>query len=1545
MDSINETKKECSTMAPTFPLARFCYLGFYRVYYPFGNIPAEDLLENCVDILQPSVLVLGCGDLRSCFYTLWKNFDSSISTAPRKFDGAFFTLNDYSAAILARNIVFLHLCLQLPDDCAEKKNWLCAMWAIWYCHELYPHHLVILDASLKTLLTFSESTERWCREDNPLHQLVRFTSSVSLSEVADVWKMWLNKGVSIVSVRNMHESRNRLQSQSINDISEYCTNLSKTHTRVHGDEDEELARKGAARASEVRSYLEVGSCYAEHVVDLDLPKKSKSKVNPTMYERQDGEYTCYYGLIPFECYYNTIEVSPHFMKSNGVAIPYDVIVPSASFKSKPFLANSFQQFSMWIQSSSRVLKDKEITISFTFDSQDAITFCQQQIQHNWKQFSHSLTEEDRCTLYKYDIITTSNLMDHISPSNLILACVPLLEDSGLLTTTSMCCKNCTNTGEELLNLCFGFDSQLFPVILGVRCISHEGSDCSNSIMINPSPPDMSHMLQCLPHVRTFAWVKVSNAQKLVSSQLPCVEDGNITEALVNLVGSCTYALLNNGPGMSKTIFSHNGIETAMGILDQFICLAGKATAGYSFWEPLCTALKRVVTPFLHCLQTQLLLHDIHAHLTISEENCPVCQKEPLASTLGFFGAKINKEVIFGNHFFVAFLHQNSFEDSTFLQNEALEGRDVHVFDCFDAISSTDILQLKFFAPLMFVQKAYRVTIAMVHRTKLLNHLTTVVSAELKDIQTPWTQYAFCPIEKPSQPDSIVFGTVTSHICDGYKSETEMCLSEATLEALSTARLNKDRISSREIRLYCNSLSFQLNFSYPINYDSLKIKLSKSKGFLTVSCQRQRYSLEEERPCFIVSPDHHLSIVPASLNMQVMLSQSYMQMTREESHLLEISSHPTQLSSVLMVKGFLQTFFECAMSNSFFSIYIPFPKNIHCLIVVNEILFDYQHKTPAIDLAFCFVDDFDRLDIMNKWESVSHSSKVRSLPLIQGGLEFLKKVLAYFSQRTNGTLLSAGNTSKYAILQKFQLNHAFTRCVLYLLLCDPDVKLYASGDPKGSTTADILPKIGGVCCACCNKLTFTAKKCGRCVQVNYCSKRCQIKHWKSHKSRCIQAAKHQCTFCKERLVSSRKNTNCTCVGIQYCSMDCQSKHWPEHLKTCEGVKAAKDDQKSAKPECSFCHQSHSCMKKCTRCGQVQYCDRDCQRNHWPEHKKVCIESQTTSGKLPTPCSYCNKSPLHLRKCTWCGKVQYCNRDCQAKDWPEHKKVCTDAMKLQSCDTSKHTSVDHLLKCAFCKKLSDNLKNCSRCGKVQYCDRDCQTRHWPKHKKVCTDTMKLQSCDTSKNTSVDHLLKCAFCKKLSDNLKNCSRCGRVQYCNRDCQAKDWPEHKKVCTDAMKLQSCISMQASGDPLLKCVFCKKLSDNLKNCSRCGKVQYCDQDCQMRHWPEHKKVCVESVSITSNEFSQIKCAYCKKASFILKKCTKCEAVQYSSQNCLQNHLPEHKDACKYITEMDEIRQPSCAFCGSYLKKLFNCTKCGKVKYCGKECQSKHWKKHKAMCT
>ena len=39
------------------------------------------------------------------------------------------------------------------------------------------------------------------------------------------------------------------------------------------------------------------------------------------------------------------------------------------------------------------------------------------------------------------------------------------------------------------------------------------------------------------------------------------------------------------------------------------------------------------------------------------------------------------------------------------------------------------------------------------------------------------------------------------------------------------------------------------------------------------------------------------------------------------------------------------------------------------------------------------------------------------------------------------------------------------------------------------------------------------------------------------------------------------------------------------------------------------------------------------------------------------------------------------------------------------------------CAACGKAGDNLKACTSCKQVKYCNRNCQKLHWPKHKKEC------------------------------------------------------------------------------------------------------------------------------------------------------------------------------------------------------------------------------------
>ncbi len=224
---------------------------------------------------------------------------------------------------------------------------------------------------------------------------------------------------------------------------------------------------------------------------------------------------------------------------------------------------------------------------------------------------------------------------------------------------------------------------------------------------------------------------MSNPQKHIFSQLSCIEDGNITEALVNLVRSYAYALVNRvlrcWIQTMSAVQVHNGIETALGVLKRFKRLCGESTSDYLFWEPLCTALKREVGPFLHCLQTQALLHGIHVHFTVSEKDCPMCQQKALDSALGLFSVKIDLRMLSQNStpLFIAFVHRHASrsKDAAFLRTEALEGRDVYILDCFDAISSNNTLELKFFASLMFVQKGYRVTVAT-------DYTKTVFSAHL-----------------------------------------------------------------------------------------------------------------------------------------------------------------------------------------------------------------------------------------------------------------------------------------------------------------------------------------------------------------------------------------------------------------------------------------------------------------------------------------------------------------------------------------------------------------------------------------------------------------------------------------------------------------------------------------------------------------------------------------------------------------------------------------------------------------------------------------------
>jgi hypothetical protein len=108
---------------------------------------------------------------------------------------------------------------------------------------------------------------------------------------------------------------------------------------------------------------------------------------------------------------------------------------------------------------------------------------------------------------------------------------------------------------------------------------------------------------------------------------------------------------------------------------------------------------------------------------------------------------------------------------------------------------------------------------------------------------------------------------------------------------------------------------------------------------------------------------------------------------------------------------------------------------------------------------------------------------------------------------------------------------------------------------------------------------------------------------------------------------------------------------------------------------------------------------------------------------------------------------------------------------------------------------NLKNCHRCQKAQYCCRQHQEDHWPLHKVDCKEEKGTQPAVKSVTAKADernesHTAKdktetkkgkkniCAMCSALGDQMKLCAKCKQVRYCSAACQKAHWKVHKVDC-----------------------------------------------------------------------------------------------------------------------------------------------------------------------
>ena len=563
-------------------------------------------------------------------------------------------------------------------------------------------------------------------------------------------------------------------------------------------------------------------------------------------------------------------------------------------------------------------------------------------------------------------------MDHLGPSGVILSSLPLLKPNSLLIATTLISKGFANTIEDYLSTCIGFDCKLLPVILGVRCINHEGTGYCSPVMIEPNPVEVGDMFEVKQHERTLLWEKVP-AQPFVMSQLPPLASGNITDALFDCIKTSALGILTSH-GTGQAIMNNNSLETAIVILQILLSSVSKSSSinTFLFWEPLVSALRLKLKPFLHVLQTQALLHDLHIHFTLKKEDCPKCSHTAIEKHIGLFCAEVPLPIRYMTPHFIALLHRYPSSDAQYLCNEAMSGKDVHIFDCIDGKVEGKILKLNFFAPLKFIAEDYKVTLGLTCMTEDKNRIITVLpTSSVKSMQVDFMPYNFPKISQlpPLVSEASSFGQLVSHVCDGDQAHSEISLSESAMQALSIHKLSSKQISPMEIQLSCGSLQHSLAFKYPIDYNQVNIKLSKAKRRVEIISKRQSHKFEEEKPVFVVTPDHQLSLPPQPVNDAIMICHSGIQMNKEERKIVDASydGNHELMTPLLYVKKALMFFFQG--KKRYFHLCSPHGMAIRGLVVVNQCLFDYQHKTPAMDLAFCFPDPSNSDFITETWMSI------------------------------------------------------------------------------------------------------------------------------------------------------------------------------------------------------------------------------------------------------------------------------------------------------------------------------------------------------------------------------------------------------------------------------------------------------------------------------------------------------------------------------------------------------------------------------------------------
>ncbi|KAJ5046777.1 uncharacterized protein L3040_004004 [Drepanopeziza brunnea f. sp. 'multigermtubi'] len=422
-------------------------------FYPIGNTPAVCLTQDYPLEENADILLLGCGDVRNILFTTYADASPNI------------TCCDVESAIIARNILLFTL---LIDDSGQERDSI--IWQIYYHLFIDAQAIKTLQSQCAKLLALSENLDTW--HAGKYGKLLKFCDQGSLDLVKERWAAYA------ISDRTKNQQK------------QYETRFEREIMEVK-EKIREASANGQRNTTGMRSAAPAtmeafpGACDAwDHFWEHGSTDRNPSKLagdrnaNPTFARLDRDTFSLHYGTDPHLGFPLATAYVP---LTKGSPLAPAATGRTDSDKVTDAARNSFRAWS-------EKFRERSQHLTLRFCVGDVIALCYS-LQHQRAEGNSQIHwYRNKYTVQTlvldgegygsgsaplcFDVIETSNLVDHLGPLNVLVAASPLLkrQASSTLYTESLVARE--KTQENLINgiLCGSFPT--VSILLGLTPVEY-----------------------------------------------------------------------------------------------------------------------------------------------------------------------------------------------------------------------------------------------------------------------------------------------------------------------------------------------------------------------------------------------------------------------------------------------------------------------------------------------------------------------------------------------------------------------------------------------------------------------------------------------------------------------------------------------------------------------------------------------------------------------------------------------------------------------------------------------------------------------------------------------------------------------------------------------------------------------------------------------------------------------------------------------------------------------------------------------------------------